>query len=373
MTPLSCSQVEEQIELYAAGECEAPLRAAIEQHLAHCPVCARSLEESQRLIGLLDLHGQQADGLRRLHARIAEEARPRRARRVVQQIWQPMRALAALLLVTLGLTWWLSPLRQSEPDMRGQLVLTLRSPPFRAKPENMAVGIGLPQKGDRDIAAKAGSETLRYPLDTGGLTAQAFRRQLRPGANAADLPKPPQVNLVLEIHNRGAGPLHVWLGGRYSRLTVNLRGPGVVSIPVRGGELPLPKSPQPITLAPGESYFLPIPRLVCGSGSEVEYVYWTEPGKYTLAIELRTRVCRDENGVERCVWQTIAGRPMAVEIRPQQANGRRQPAGTTRSSRLTLAGSQKSPGFKGFQKEMSAESRRSRASGKRRHQMPGRN
>jgi len=119
MSPLSCGEMAEQVELYAAGECLEPVRAVVEQHLAHCPGCARAVEEARRLVGLLDLHFQGADRLRRLQARIAADKTPRplRPRFVLYAA-----AAAAAILLAIGLYFGLSsrskqtPVVENRPD-----------------------------------------------------------------------------------------------------------------------------------------------------------------------------------------------------------------------------------------------------------------
>jgi hypothetical protein len=70
MSPLSCPEVEAQLDLYAARECDVPTGAAIARHLAGCPGCSRVLEEARQLSGLLDLHLGAPEGLRRLRAQV---------------------------------------------------------------------------------------------------------------------------------------------------------------------------------------------------------------------------------------------------------------------------------------------------------------
>src|ERR1700691_6046987 len=102
MNVLTCQQVEETLDLLAAGECERPTRRAVEQHLDGCPTCATKFADSQRLQGLLDLHWNEADQLRRLHERIDEAAHQTRRPRLLVGPWmQRGAALAALLLVTI--------------------------------------------------------------------------------------------------------------------------------------------------------------------------------------------------------------------------------------------------------------------------------
>jgi ferric-dicitrate binding protein FerR (iron transport regulator) len=94
--------VEAQLDLYAVGESPEHLAAEVRRHLERCPACARALEESRRLVGLLDLRFQEADRLARLQARLRAEERPRRSA-VILRFARQAGPLAALLLLTVAL------------------------------------------------------------------------------------------------------------------------------------------------------------------------------------------------------------------------------------------------------------------------------
>jgi anti-sigma factor RsiW len=108
MSAITCLETEVLIELYAAGECDAAERRAVERHLAACPGCARAHEEARQTVGLLELRLREPEGLRRLHDRIESEASPRRSLRSAPR-WQRTLAVAAMLLLTLGLAALLAP------------------------------------------------------------------------------------------------------------------------------------------------------------------------------------------------------------------------------------------------------------------------
>src|SRR3954470_9775202 len=104
MNAMTCQQVEEQLDLLAADECDRPTRRALERHLEDCVACSASYAESRRLQGMLDLHWNEADQLDRLRRRIdAADREARRPRRRVLPFVNRVAALAALLLVTFGL------------------------------------------------------------------------------------------------------------------------------------------------------------------------------------------------------------------------------------------------------------------------------
>src|SRR5262249_4880478 len=109
MTPLSCDEVRTQIDLYAAGECGEPARSAIGRHLTRCPGCARAHEEARQLVGLLDLRFGEPRRLERLRDRIEAEARPRPARLRLLRFPRQVAALAALLLLAVGVLFSASP------------------------------------------------------------------------------------------------------------------------------------------------------------------------------------------------------------------------------------------------------------------------
>jgi ferric-dicitrate binding protein FerR (iron transport regulator) len=113
MSPLTCDEVEAQIDLYAAGEGDAAERAAIQMHLTRCPACTRTYREAQQLAGLLDLHFQEPERLRRLHARL--DGPERRVLRLPRVPAAPRRAaaLAALILLTVGFQFLAPPARQT--------------------------------------------------------------------------------------------------------------------------------------------------------------------------------------------------------------------------------------------------------------------
>jgi hypothetical protein len=104
MKPLTCSQVEAQLDLYAVGECPEHLGAEVGRHLERCPACSRTLAEARQLVGLLDLRFQEADRVARLQARLRAEERPRRSA-VILRMARQAGPLAALLLLTVGLYW----------------------------------------------------------------------------------------------------------------------------------------------------------------------------------------------------------------------------------------------------------------------------
>jgi anti-sigma factor RsiW len=101
MSRYTCDDVNEQLELFALGECDTDVSTSIDDHLTNCGTCRRHAMKARRLVGLLDLHYQEPARLQHLLTRLDSEFRPRVRHRVT---WpRQLVSLAALLLVAVGL------------------------------------------------------------------------------------------------------------------------------------------------------------------------------------------------------------------------------------------------------------------------------
>ena len=123
MNTLTCPQVVEQIELYAAGECDEPERTAIQRHLASCSACARAEREARQLAGLLDIRFQEPDRLERLQRRIESEGRWRP--RSVLPLVRRLAAAAAVVALAVGLSFWFRSFSPEGGASEGPLVASL--------------------------------------------------------------------------------------------------------------------------------------------------------------------------------------------------------------------------------------------------------
>jgi anti-sigma factor RsiW len=203
MSPLTCEGVQAQIELYAAGECPEPVRSAVGRHLQGCPACARRAAEAVHLAGLLDLHFQGPQRLRRLHARLQAEAGRRRPVVILLRFPQHLASLAAGLLLLAGLFLALGP-GTPRGGVEVHLVAALQ-PLQRGDPGGQALVIepAAPRavRGHESTGRKTLPEV--YTLDLGGKTPEEFRQLLREAAGTNRLPPPPAVGLGLEVENAG--------------------------------------------------------------------------------------------------------------------------------------------------------------------------
>jgi hypothetical protein len=278
MNAMTCDQARDQLDLLAAGACDPPTRAVLERHLEECAACAASYAEAQRLQGLLDLHWNQG-GVERVRGRVEEQARGRR-RRVLLPFLRRAAAVAALVLVALGLGWW-SRQWDDGPLADGPPIALLVLPDRHGSPA-VEKGVGLKQ-GDLREAGKGGTTDLL----PGKARGDVARERLVKAWRAGTLPPPTAVPLTLTLTNTSARPVELQLGKAVTALSLDVQGDGVVRLPAPAGEaLPFLR-PQTVRLGPGGRYVLRLDRLVVGTRDRLEYVYLTGPGEYRLTARLR--------------------------------------------------------------------------------------
>jgi hypothetical protein len=124
MSPLTCQQVLDEIDLLAAGECDPGTAAAIWQHVTGCPGCAAALEQARQVIGWVNLSVREPQALERLQQRIHAEARQRRPARGLLVL--RVAGVAAMLLLTIGLYFVLSP--GLDQDRHGHIAMAQIGP-----------------------------------------------------------------------------------------------------------------------------------------------------------------------------------------------------------------------------------------------------
>jgi hypothetical protein len=307
MNVLTCEQVEEQLDLLAAGECDRPTRRAVEQHLESCAACSASYAESQRLQGMLNLHWNEAEQRERLRRRIVEEEqRTQRPRILVLPRARRAAALAAMLLVTFGLALWML----SGSDGQPAIALTVAMAPMpdnEMTRENMKMQtLVAPARAveERMVAKfdKQENTLILPPGQSGKEYRQSLRRQ-RPD----ELPEPPSLPLELTLTNNESRSLDVRVGEE-AQLALEVQGPaeGVVRLPGPKSEQTTFLPRQSLWLMPGKQRTLRVERLIEGSREHIDYVYLTEPGEYTLTIQLRAVVGRE------LMWMTSA--PIHIHV-----------------------------------------------------------
>jgi hypothetical protein len=277
MNTLNCRQVDEQLDLVAAGVCDGPTRQALERHLVSCATCADRYAESQRLQGLLALHWN-AVALQRLRQRIEREAVAGRRRLVLPWVRRAA-AVAAVLLVTFGLVLLLprgEPPGEAPRLTLAVLVASTEGPQSKGSPETVA----------RVPAKLAPGAMMAMIQQADGQTGAAFREELTRAQQAGKLPLPPRVPLELALTNSGTRPVEVELGGT---LGLDVEGKGVVRLSAEQAAPPDYLHPQTRWLAAGARWTVPVDRLIAGTPGRLEYIYLTEPGDYTVMARLSVR------------------------------------------------------------------------------------
>ena len=131
---------------------------------------------------------------------------------------------------------------------------------------------------------------------------------------------PPAFDLALELSNPDSQEKILYLADERTKLSLAVQGPGVVRLNApRDVAGPCPR--KTIRLTPGQTLPLPVRHLIDGSREQVEYVYWTEPGDYTLTIRLRVPTSEEAlNGtqpglpVKDLDCATYVSRPVRIKV-----------------------------------------------------------
>jgi hypothetical protein len=317
MIPMTCDQVAEQIDLHAAAECDAPTAGTIDRHLADCPSCTEKYAAARQLLGLLDLRLREPDLRRRLQARVQAEALRRRRRATVLPFVRRFSAVAALVLLTFGLTNRLGPpLASDSEDVSTPVVarlLPLRR--FALAPDHPAVPEAVRAAKEEDLLAMKKEDAPSRTLTVQALKASGatLREQLRAGLATGRLP-PPQVDLELTFFNRGPGDLTLSLDER-TEVEIDLQGPRVVTLPAAAVPPRLPIPEQTLRLPAGQGRAVPLTRLTSVSPRGTFYSYWTEPGEYELRVRLRAEALFEMAGARhRPVLVTVTSQPITVQV-----------------------------------------------------------
>jgi hypothetical protein len=314
MTPFTCNQVEEQLDLFAAAECDAPTSAAIDRHLADCPSCAGKVEESRQLLGLLGLRLREPDRLRQLQASVRAESR-RQRRPVVLLFLRRYGAAAAMLLLTIGLMGRLAPgLSSDREGIAGPTAMLSPSPVGLAPGHRAAFEMVQVEKGGNPPAPKHDGQLSRLaivpPLAKKGTE---LREELRVGLAAGRLP-PPTVDLELLLVNSGPSDLTLSINER-TEVEIDLQGPGVITLPATAAESGLPIPPQTLPLPAGQQRGVRLTRLESVSPLGRWFSYWTEPGEYELRVRLRTAALLGTEGARRRpVTVAVSSGPITIRV-----------------------------------------------------------
>jgi anti-sigma factor RsiW len=305
MTPLECPRVEELLDLYVLGECDDAGRKAVDQHVAGCPRCGAELARSRELAGMLDVHFGEERALARLERRLRQQTRlPQRPRHRSETV-RPLLSLAAMLLATLGLEFWLRPGPATiAPDTSLRVALAAAPRVEMAAPAAMR---------GQDIAKVQLAKKETLDIDLEGRSLAEWARAVRAGAEAGRPPLPPRVPLRIALRNPGAEPLHVEVGGKGFACRVHLTGPRVLRLRAGPGA-PVPIHRRTLTIPPGGEVGITWDRLISVADGGMEYLYPLAPGEYMLEAQLRVMAWRDGQP-PRPVWLPPSV-PIALRLEP---------------------------------------------------------
>ena len=122
--------------------------------------------------------------------------------------------------------------------------------------------------------------------------APDMQQKLRIAAERTDpdlAPRTLAVDLAFEVVNRSTAPIQI-LPYRSDSVILRLavKGPEVAVVKPRRLQILEGRRGDPITLAPGKTYRVPIHDLAYGFRGDEERAYWTRPGTYSITATLAT-------------------------------------------------------------------------------------
>ena len=207
MNPPTCMEVMEQIDLYAAGECDAAEARRLAAHIAACPSCAPALDEATALQGVLTLRFRERENLLALHERLPRETKPRP---VILLLLRRTAAVAAMLLVMVG-SLALLGLWQPRPqlDEESQVAILWKSDNaqvVRSGPNRLEVHSGQAHLEVRGAAGKEEAPAVEIRTPAGIARVKAARLFVDVEANGRTRADSPTGLLVLsgQVHFHNA-------------------------------------------------------------------------------------------------------------------------------------------------------------------------
>lgn len=143
-------------------------------------------------------------------------------------------------------------------------------------------------KNDQGLTAAIVLNKDAYSIPA-GQSGKEYHNRLTTAGNArgmSRLPQPPALDLTLRITNNANNPVTITYGGDESQITLNLQGPGAITLDNNVAMTMEFRMGKAITIAPGKTYDIKISSLAFGSRGISKYAYWTEPGEYSLTATL---------------------------------------------------------------------------------------
>jgi|SRR5262245_15475762 len=136
-----------------------------------------------------------------------------------------------------------------------------------------------------ELKLVANKDTYPWPYAQGpkefDSAMQEFMQKKKKGEEV-QFPAPPAVDFVLRITNTGKDKAVIHVGGDANVYTLELKGPGVVTVEPLVAFTTELRMAKEVTLEPGKSHEIPVKRLADGFRGGSRYVYPTASGEYTL-------------------------------------------------------------------------------------------
>lgn len=161
---------------------------------------------------------------------------------------------------------------------------------------NLCAAIGLlafgatASAGDKPtLELKIVAKKDSYTLDTGGKTPKEFKEMLEDIAakmkkreRAPQPPRPAAIDLVIEVKNTSKADVALTVEGDSNVVTLDVKGPSVIDIKPQLAFTADFRIGKTIKLEPGKTYEIPVKALSDGFRGASRWIYWTEPGEYTI-------------------------------------------------------------------------------------------
>jgi hypothetical protein len=150
------------------------------------------------------------------------------------------------------------------------------------------------------LNAELKAKETKFVLDLGGLTPEAYAKQLDEAAQGkAKPPKPPAVDFTLVLTNTSAKAIQVWKSGDPVTIEFALTGPGVKQVAPPIAMTMEFRIPAVATVEPGKTLEFPIKSLMGGMRGISKSTYWTKPGEYELTATIKTGVSPAPEGAKK--------------------------------------------------------------------------
>jgi hypothetical protein len=184
------------------------------------------------------------------------------------------------------------------------------------------VGVAVAQaddkKTDQPVTATLTAKTTTYKLDLGDKSADEFKKMLKDAEKSGKVPETPKVEMSLELKNNTDKDVQVWIGGDPVVITLDLKGPGAVSVKPQLAFTTIFIGPKPVTIAAGKTHSIPVTSLKYGFRGASMMSYWTEAGDYTLTASIKTGISpapKDAKNVKDGFGEvTLTTEPLKIKV-----------------------------------------------------------